>query len=138
MLVVVHRRTNSGILSVDGAFDPDMREALANAAQRYGLPVGLPSVATLQSNQISLDTTKVAPGDRLSKVAELSDGELPLFGDLRWSDSALGWVVTWSIEARGRRYRRALKRKDPAFEDNKELGAPLDGNVMSALGHQRT
>jgi hypothetical protein len=93
MLVVVHRRTNSGILSVDGAFDPDMREALANAAQRYGLPVGLPSVATLQSNQISLDTTKVAPGDRLSKVAELSDGELPLFGDLRWSDSALGWVV---------------------------------------------
>ena len=52
MLVVVHGRTNSGILSVDGAFDPDMREALANAAQRYGLPVGLPSVATLQSNQI--------------------------------------------------------------------------------------
>ena len=78
MLVVVHGRTNSGILSVDGAFDPNMREALANAAQRYGLPVGLPS-ATLQSNQISLDTTKVAPGDRLSKVAELSDGELPLF-----------------------------------------------------------
>jgi hypothetical protein len=35
-----------------------------------------------------------APGDRLSKVAELSDGELPLVGDLRWSDSALGWVVT--------------------------------------------
>ncbi|MGB9412619.1 MAG: hypothetical protein WCB26_15605, partial [Pseudolabrys sp.] len=73
MLVVVHGRTNSGILSVDGAFDPNMREALANAAQRYGLPVGLPS-ATLQSNQISLDTTKVAPGDRLSKVAELSLG----------------------------------------------------------------
>ena len=43
--------TNSGILSVDGAFDPNMREALANAAQRYGLPVGLPS-ATLQSNRI--------------------------------------------------------------------------------------
>jgi hypothetical protein len=29
MLVVVHGRTNSGILSVDGAFDPNMREALA-------------------------------------------------------------------------------------------------------------
>jgi hypothetical protein len=117
MLVVVHGRTNSGILSVDGAFDPDMREALANAAQRYGLPVGLPSVATLQSNQISLDTTKVAPGDRLSKVAELSDGEVPLVGDLRWSDSALGWVVTWSIEARGRRYRWSVRgiNYDEAF-----------------------
>jgi hypothetical protein len=117
MLVVVHGRTNSGILSVDGAFDPDMREALANAAQRYGLPVGLPSVATLQSNQISLDATKVAPGDRLSKVAELSDGEVPLVGDLRWSDSALGWVVTWSIEARGRRYRWSIRgiNYDEAF-----------------------
>src|SRR5215469_14681254 len=29
MLVTVHGRTNSGILSGDGAFDPDMREALA-------------------------------------------------------------------------------------------------------------
>ena len=41
MLVAVHGRTNSGILSGDGAFDPDMREA--NATQRYGLTVGLPS-----------------------------------------------------------------------------------------------
>jgi uncharacterized protein len=37
MLVAVHGRKNSGILSSDGIFDPDMREALANAAQRYGL-----------------------------------------------------------------------------------------------------
>ena len=29
MLVTVHGRANSGILSSDGAFDPDMREALA-------------------------------------------------------------------------------------------------------------
>ena len=58
-----------------------------------------------------------APGDRLSKVAELSDGELPLVGDLRWSDSALGWVVTWSIEARGRRYRWSVRgiNYDEAF-----------------------
>jgi hypothetical protein len=39
MLLVVHGRTNNGILSSDGAFDPDMREALANAAQRYDLAI---------------------------------------------------------------------------------------------------
>jgi uncharacterized protein len=35
MVLIVHSRTNSGVLSEDGVFDPDMREALANAAQRY-------------------------------------------------------------------------------------------------------
>lgn len=105
IVVAVHGRTNSGVLSGDGAFDADMREALANAARRYGLPVGLPSVATLQSNQISLDTAAIAPRERMLKVAQLSDGELPLVGDLQWSDAALGWVAHWSIEARGRRHR---------------------------------
>src|SRR5215468_6470962 len=89
MLVAVHGRTNSGILSGDGAFDPDMREALANATQRYGLTVSLPSVATLQSNQINVDTATTTSGDQLLRVAELSDSELPLVGDLRWSDAAL-------------------------------------------------
>ena len=131
MVVVVHGRTNSGILSSDGAFDPDMREALANAARRYGLTVGLPSVATLQSNQISMDTTKVAPGDRLLKVAELSNSELPLVGDLQWSDAALGWVATWRIEASGRRYRWSVSgvNYDEAFR-NAVRGAArvLSGN----------
>jgi hypothetical protein len=102
MLVVVHGRTNSGVLSSDGSFDPDMREALANAAQRYGLTVNLPSVTVLESNQISIDTAAITAGDRLSKLAELPDNELPLVGDLQWSDAALGWVAGWSLEESGR------------------------------------
>jgi uncharacterized protein len=79
-----------------------MREALANAAQRYALTVNLPSVADLQVNQINIDTAEITPADRLSRVAELSDSELPLVGDLRWSDVALGWVASWKFEANGR------------------------------------
>jgi hypothetical protein len=117
MLVVVHGRTNSGILSSDGAFDPDMREALANTARRYGLTVGLPSIATLQSNQIGIDTAAITPGDQLLKVADLSGGELPLVGDLQWSDAALGWVAVWSLAASGRRYRWSVSgvNYDEAF-----------------------
>src|SRR5262245_25999018 len=37
MLVAVHGRKSNGVLSSNGAFDADMREALANAAQRYRL-----------------------------------------------------------------------------------------------------
>jgi hypothetical protein len=131
MLLVVHGRTNSGVLSSDGVFDPDMREALVNAAQRYGVPVSLPSVATLQSNQISTDTAAIAPNDRLLRVAQLSNSESPLVGDLRWSDAALGWVATWSLEVSGRRYRWSVSgvNYDEAFR-NAVRGAAriLSGN----------
>ena len=119
MLVVVHGRTNSGILSSDGAFDPDMREALANAGRRYGLTVGLPSIATLQSNQIGIDSAAITPGDQLLKVADLSGGELPLVGDLQWSDAALGWVAAWSLDASGRRFHWSISgvNYDEAFRN---------------------
>jgi hypothetical protein len=119
MLLVVRDRRNGGILSSDGAFDPDMREALANAAQRYGLTINLPSVATLQDNQIDIDTAEITPSDRLLRVAELSDSELPLVGDLRWSDAALGWVATWSFEASGQRHRWSVAgvNYDEAFRN---------------------
>src|SRR6266702_3022291 len=119
MLLVVHGRTNNGILSSDGAFDPDMREALANASQRYGLAVHLPSVATLQSNQITIDPPAIIPSDRLLRIAKSSDSELPLVGDLQWSDVALGWVASWKFEASGRHYHWSVSgvNYDEAFRN---------------------
>jgi uncharacterized protein len=49
-----------------------------------------------RSNLINIDTAESTPPDRLLRLAELSDSELPLVGDLRWSDVALGWVASWS------------------------------------------
>ena len=119
MILIVHGRTNSGVLSEDGVFDPDMREALANAAQRYGLTVSLPSVVTLQDNRINIDTAESIPADRLLRVAELSVSELPLVGDLRWSDAALGWVAKWRLAVNGRRHRWSVSgvNYDEAFRD---------------------
>jgi uncharacterized protein len=131
MLLVVHGRTDNGILSRDAAFDPGMREALANAAERYGLTVNLPSAANLQVNQINIDTAEIAPADRLLRVAELSDSELPLVGELRWSDRALGWVASWRLAVNGRRYRWSVSgvNYDEAFR-NAVRGAArvLSGN----------
>jgi uncharacterized protein len=119
MILIVHGRTNSGLLSRDGVFDPDMREALATAAQRYGLTVNLPSVAILQDNQIDIDTAESIPADRLLKVAALSDSELPLVGDSRWSDAALGWVAKWRLAVNGRRHRWSVSgvNYDEAFRN---------------------
>lgn len=119
MLLRVHGRTNSGLLSSDGSFDPDMREALVNAAERYGLAVNLPSAATLEGNQINIDTAESIPPDRLLRIAELSDGELPLVGDLRWSDAALGWVASWSLAVNGQGHRWSVSgvNYDEAFRN---------------------
>jgi uncharacterized protein len=129
MVLVVHRGANSGMLAADGTFDPDMREALAMAAQRYGLTVRLPSIAILQSNHIH--KAAVIPGDRLLRVARSSDAELPLVGHLRWSDAALGWVASWSLQANGRRFRWSVSgvNYDEAFR-NAVRGAArvLSGN----------
>ena len=131
MMLVVHGRTNSGVLSSDGAFDPDMREALANAALRYGLTVRLPSAATLQSNQIGLDTAAAIPADRLSRIAKESGSDLPLVGELRWSDAALGWVATWRLETNGRRLRWSVSgvNYDEAFRNAvRGVARVLSGN----------
>jgi uncharacterized protein len=119
MVLVVHGRTSSGLLSSDGVFDPDMREALGNAAERYGLTVNLPSVAALQVNQINIDTAEITPAGRLLRVAQLSDSELPLVGDLRWSDAALGWVANWRLAVNGRGHRWSVSgvNYDEAFRN---------------------
>lgn len=131
MVLVVHGRANSGVLSSDGAFDPDMREALANAAQRYGLAVRLPSIALLQSNHIGFDTAAAIPPDRLLAIAKASDSNVPLVGELRWSDAALGWVATWKLEINGRPFRWSIRgvNYDEAFR-NAVRGAArvLSGN----------
>ena len=131
MVLAVHSRVNSDILSSDGAFDPGMREALANAAQRYGLTINLPSVATLQDNRIGIDTAAVIPSRSSIRIAKLSDSELSVIGDLRWSDAALGWVANWSLEVNGRRHRWSVSgvNYDEAFR-NAVRGAArvLSGN----------
>jgi hypothetical protein len=130
-LVAVHGRKQSGILSRDGAFDPDLRDALANAAQRYGLSISVPSVATLRRNQISIDTAVLTRSDQWPNLAEMSGGELLLVGNLQWNDGALGWVATWSFKASGNRHRWSVRgvNYDEAFR-NAVRGAArvLSGN----------
>jgi hypothetical protein len=63
--------------------------------------------------------------------AELSDGELPLVGDLRWSDAALGWIANWRLAVNGRGHRWSVSgvNYDEAFR-NAVRGAArlLSGN----------
>ncbi|HEX4767400.1 MAG TPA: DUF2066 domain-containing protein [Lichenihabitans sp.] len=101
IVLVVHGRVTSGVLSSDGPFDPDMRESLAAAARRYELVVDLPSAATLRNQGIATEAAAEVPTDRLRAVAAASGADLPLVGELIWSDAAHGWVATWRLATNG-------------------------------------
>lgn len=131
VVLSVHGRKVSGVLSSDGAFDPDMRESLATAARRYGVVVHLPSIAALKDNQIDAGAAAAIPADRLPKLAAASNSALPLAGDLQWSDAAHGWVATWSLDANGKHFKWKVAgvNYDEAFRVGvRGAGRALSGN----------
>jgi hypothetical protein len=131
MVLSVHDRKVSGVLSSDGAFDPDMRESLATAARRYGVVVSLPSEAALKDNRIDASAAAVIPADRLPKLAAASNSALPLAGDLQWSDAAHGWIATWSLDANGQHFKWKVAgvNYDEAFRVAvRGAGRALSGN----------
>jgi uncharacterized protein len=77
MILIVHGRTNSGVLSEDGVFDPDMREALANAAQRYGRSVCRVSLPFRTIGSISVPLRAFRPTD-CCKSLRCPKGSYPL------------------------------------------------------------
>jgi hypothetical protein len=131
MVLVVHGRKVSGVLSSDGTFDPDMRESLATAARRYGVVVILPSIAALQDNKIDPGAAAAIPADRMPKLAAASGGAVPLSGNLQWSDAAHGWIATWSLDTDGRHFKWKVSgvNYDEAFRVAvRGAGRALSGN----------
>ncbi len=104
MIVTVRGRTRDGVLAKDGEFDPDMRESLGNAVQRYGLDVVLPAAEPLLANGITPAAAPKLAQQKAEALAKVAGADQPLIGDLAWSDRAHGWIATWRISARGRQF----------------------------------
>lgn len=97
-------RTRDGVLAADGEFHPDMREALGNAATRYGMKVVLPAAEPLRAAGVTPKTPTKTLRAKAGRLTPLAGGDLPLIGTLVWSDKAHGWIATWQIEAQGRAF----------------------------------
>lgn len=97
-------RVRDGVLAADGDFHPDMREALGNAATRYGMKVVLPAAEPLRAAGITPTTPAKTIRAKAERLTPLAGGEVPLIGTLIWSDKAHGWIATWHIEAQGRAF----------------------------------
>src|SRR6185437_6321636 len=88
MLISVHGLKKSGMLTSDAPVDPDMVEALEDSAVRYGLTVELPKALALQKHNISLANAGATSNETLRALAQESKAELPVVGDLSFSEAA--------------------------------------------------
>ena len=111
-IVFVAGATASYVLTADGPHAPGQREAMADAGDRLGMPVHLPS------------TTELVEGRALA-------GSLALTATLAWSDAAHGWVGDWSLPYRGEphAWRSSGGSYDAAFQ------AAVGGALGILSGH---
>jgi hypothetical protein len=113
----------------------DQREALAAAAERFGLPIALPDQAALAKAGLS-DRDLPAPDlPRLAAAARAIGGDLALAGNLVWSEQALGWIADWRMDGSGKIYRWQIRGVgfDDAFR-NAMAGA---AQILSGHGQPK-
>jgi hypothetical protein len=99
----------SYLLASDGARGRDQREALAAAAERFGIPMALPDEAALVKAGLSYQDLPALDLPRLDAAARAMGGDLALAGDMLWSEEALGWVADWRLGTGGKRYRWQIR-----------------------------
>jgi hypothetical protein len=119
------------VLASDGRRGRDQREALADAATRFGIPIALPDEAALAAAGLSYAKLQALdPGD-LDATARALGGDLALAGDLVWSAEALGWIAAWRMDAAGKSHRWQLR--GVSFDD--AFRTAMSGAAQILSGH---
>jgi hypothetical protein len=119
------------LLASDGARGRDQREALADAAARYGMPMALPDQAALAAAGLSYAGLQAIDLGRLDAIAKAFGGDLALAGNLLWSEQALGWIADWRLDADGKSYRWQIR--GVGFDD--ALRSAMSGAAQILSGH---
>ena len=119
------------LLASDGTRGRDQREALAEAAARYGMPMALPDQAALAAAGLSYSRLQAIDLARLAAAAKALGGDLALTGNLVWSEQALGWIADWRMDAKGKRYRWQIR--GVGFDD--AFRSAMAGAAQILSGH---
>jgi uncharacterized protein len=135
VLVAVRLGTTTYLLASDGERGRDQREALADAAARFGIPMALPDQAALAKAGLSYESLPTIDLPRLDAAARTIGGDLALGGSMLWSEAALGWIADWRLGAQGKSYRWQIRGVsfDDAFR-NAMAGA---AQILSGHGQPR-
>lgn len=109
LLVGVDIGGTTYLLASDGERGRDQREALGEAAARFGMPMALPDEAALAAAGLSYGKLQALDPRSLDAAATAIGGDLALVGDLLWSEQALGWIAEWRMDAGGKSHRWQIR-----------------------------
>jgi hypothetical protein len=100
IILDVERSGQTYRVSADNRRDLAMRESFALGAAPLAMTVSFPSSKVIDG----LDMDKSADAAEFKTAARGAGADLPLIGNLRWSDRDLGWVADWRFAAAGKTY----------------------------------
>ncbi|HEX5080009.1 MAG TPA: DUF2066 domain-containing protein, partial [Geminicoccaceae bacterium] len=121
----------SYVLASDGEHGRDQREALAAAAERFGIPIALPDQAALTKTGLGYESLPALDPAGLDAIARTMDGDLVLAGSMVWDEQALGWVADWRLGAEGESY--GWQISGVSFDD--AFRSAMAGAVQILSGH---
>lgn len=131
MFIAVRNVAASYVFADDKRRDNGQRDSLLWTSYRTGMPVALPKAADLTAAGLDLETLWKAEPASLAAAAKTLGADLPLVGNLRFSDADRGWIADWRLAANGRTYKWQVRgvNYDAAFR------SALRGAAQILSGH---
>ena len=122
IFVSVHLNDAHFVLSADGGHGAGMSDALAAAADRFGMKVVLPPEMALQIENLRAGRIESGLAPAFDAMARVGDGALPVAGILIWDDAKHGWTAQWQFHTQRQLYRWTIS------------GVNFDAAFRSAVG----
>ena len=99
VILAVKYEARSYLLTGDADEGFDQRESFMSAAWLTGMPVVLPSSATLKEAGMTAEKLPTASLADLRRIARASGGGIVLAGSIAWNKGMLGWKGNWQLQS---------------------------------------
>jgi hypothetical protein len=109
------------------------RDSLLAAANKRGMRVVLPTAALVSKSAIAAPTLPTLLASALAAATAEEGGEVPLVGQLVWSDQDLGWATEWRLEWQGQPY--SWRLRGVTFDEAFRRGIAGAAQILAGNGN---
>jgi uncharacterized protein len=127
VLLTIKNDANSYILTSDEDRGIDQRDSLLAAAWQAGIPITLPTGASLTDT----DSTQTD----FEKITEANGAEATLVGSIAWNSGMKGWQAKWQLTALGAAHQWGID--DVNFDDAFRNAMRGEAQILSGHGEPR-
>jgi len=131
VFLTIENGTNSYLLTGDEERGFDQRDSFIAAAWQAGIPMVLPTSASLNEAGLTPETVLTKTQTDLDRVAHTNGGDLVLTGSIVWNSGMLGWKGDWQLLTGETLHRWQIR--DVNFDD--AFRSAMRGTAQILSGH---